>query len=411
MFDVVSIGSATQDVFVKTNLSKVLVMKDSLSQKELLCFDYGAKVNVDHIEFCSGGGGTNTAFSFAHLGLKPAFLGKIGNDEAGERLLQELEEAGVDTSFHIVSKRRSTGYSVILTSFEGDRTVLVYRGANSVLDAEDIDWSFLDKTRWVHITSLSGRSAKLLPVLVRSAKRKGVKISLNPGSTQIRRGLKGLKNILSKVEVLFLNKEEAAALTGRSFTRRFIDQERCTLCGECVEVCPEGIFVMQDKKIKVTGEERCVRCGKCISHCPTRAIVTEPWAFNLLEIFETILKAGPRIVVITDGPNGAQAADGKFHYIFPPYDVPVIATLGAGDAFSSAFLAAIIRKKKVKEALELATANATCVIQKFGAKVGLLTMEEAEAFVQENRDEEHTVREAPFPSRKTKGKRRSVRKK
>jgi sugar/nucleoside kinase (ribokinase family) len=362
---------------------------------------------VDHIEFCTGGGGTNTAFSLAHLGLKSAFLGKIGSDEAGEKLLQELQEAGVDTSFHIVSKRRSTGYSVILTSFEGDRTVLVHRGANSVMDADDIDWSFLDKTRWVHITSLSGRSAKLLPVLVQRAKRKGVKISLNPGSTQIRQGLKGLKNILSKVEVLFLNKEEAAALTGRSFTRTFIDQERCTLCGECVEVCPEGIFVMQDKKIKVTGEERCTRCGKCLSRCPTRAIVTEPWAFNLLEIFETILKAGPGIVVITDGPNGAQAADGKSHYLFPPYDVPVIATLGAGDAFSSAFVAAIIKKKKVKEALELATANASCVIQKFGAKVGLLTMEEAEAFVQENRDEEHTVREIPFPSKRTKRKRKA----
>lgn len=419
MFDVVSIGSATQDVFVKTNLSKVLVMKDVLSQKELLCFDYGAKVNVDHIEFCSGGGATNTAFSFACLGLKAAFLGKIGSDEAAEALIKELQGAGVDTSFHIVSKRRTTGYSVILTSFEGDRTVLTFRGANSVLDAEDIDWSFLNETRWLHITSLSGRSAKLLPILTRRAKRKGVKVSLNPGSAQIRQGIKGLKNILSRVDVLFLNKEEAAALTGRPFTKRFVDRERCTLCGECAEVCPQDIFRMQDKKIQVTDEERCVRCGKCVSHCPTRAIVTEPWAFNLLEIFEAILKAGPGIVVITDGPNGVQAADGKFHYIFPPYDVPVIATLGAGDAFSSAFLAAIIKKKKVAEALELATANATCVIQKFGAKVGLLTMEEAHSLVLKKRDEEHTVRKVPFPlsrtpsvrTGRTKRKRRSARKK
>ena len=411
MFDVVSIGSATQDVFVKTNLSKVLVMKDVLSQKELLCFDYGAKVNVDHIEFCTGGGATNTAFSFARLGLKPAFLGKIGDDEAGKALIKELQEAGVDTSFHIVSKRRSTGYSVILTSFEGDRTVLVYRGANSVLDAEDIDWSFLNKARWLHITSLSGRSAKLLPQLTRRAKRKGVKVSLNPGSAQIRQGLKGLKNVLSKVDVLFLNKEEAAALTGRPFTRRFIDGKRCSLCGGCVEVCPQDIFTMEEKKIVVVNEERCVRCGRCVSHCPTRAIVTEPWAFNVLEIFEAILKTGPGIVVITDGPNGAQVADGKFHYIFPPYDVPVVATLGAGDAFSSAFLAAIIKGKKVKEALELATANSNSVIQKFGAKVGLLTMEEARSFVQENRDEEHTVRKTPLPLKRTKRKRRNARKK
>jgi len=204
---------------------------------------------------------------------------------------------------------------------------------------------------------------------------------------------------------------QSGALTRDAEGHFVYRQELCTLCGDCVEVCPHDIFIIQDKKIQVTGEERCVRCGRCVSHCPTRAIVTEPWAFNLLEIFEAILKTGPGIVVITDGPNGAQAADGKFHYIFPAYDVPVIATLGAGDACSSAFLAAIIKGEKVEEALELATANATCVIQKFGAKGGLLTIKEAHSFVLKKRDEEHTVRKVPFPLSRTKRKRRSARKK
>ena len=91
MFDVVCVGSATQDVFIKSDLSKIIRVSDVLAEKDFLCYDYGSKVNIDHIEFLSGGGATNTGVSFARLGLKPAFLGKIGkNDDAGKKVIQEL---------------------------------------------------------------------------------------------------------------------------------------------------------------------------------------------------------------------------------------------------------------------------------------------------------------------------------
>lgn len=398
MFDVICLGSATLDAFIKSDLSQIIRVSGALAQKEYLCYDYGSKVTVDNIEFLTGGGATNTAVAFARLGLKSAFLGKVGKgDDAGKRIIGELEGEGVDTRYAAYSASLATGYSVILVSYEGDRTVLTFRGANNSLDETDIDWSLFDHTKWLYMSSFSGRSAQIAQSLVLKAKEKGVKVAFNPGSTQLKTRIKGLKGVLAATDLLFINREEAETVTDVAATRRGIEDSRCILCGECVNACGQGILKMVEGRVALQNVELCAQCGKCVKACPEGCILVEPWSYNLFEIFRILIDAGAKTVVITDGKLGSQACDGKYVYVCPSYVAPVVDTLGAGDSFASAFTAEYIRGGDVCKALQMGAANSSSVVRYFGAKAGLLSLEEIESFIREKSgQEQYFVRRIPF---------------
>jgi sugar/nucleoside kinase (ribokinase family) len=399
LFDVISVGGATQDVFVRTDLSKVIRIRDLESEQSLIAFKYGSKVNVDHIAFEVGGGGANTSVSFRRLGLGSALLAQIGLDEAGDQVRQHLRKEGVSTSLIQVSDDQSTGYSVILSSFEGERTVLTYRGANSTLRPDHVPWDRLVDTEWLYISSLSGDSNTVLDPIAQFARDKGIKVAFNPGLTQIKRGLQSLKSILEVVDILVLNKEEASDLTRVPLTHKVVDDQACIGCGICVDVCPENVFAIDTLTHKAINAhpEACKRSQACVVHCPTRAITVEPWASNVDDIMKAIYEYGPKVIVITDGKHGVQAYDGQYRYLLPPYPVTVVDTLGAGDAFASAFTAAYIRSKgNVELSLKMGAANAAGVVGKLGAQAGLRTEAESKVFVAQH--PEVTIRKSVLHS-------------
>jgi len=378
-FDFVCIGSATQDVFVRSDAARVLTFAGPREEQRLLCFDYGAKIGVEHIEFTTGGGGTNASASLARLGARTAFLGKIGPDQIGRLVLNELEGLGVDTSHHLRSDEEPTGYSVILMSYLGDRTVLTHRGAGARMTPAEVDWSFVDETAWLYVTSLAGKSASLLDPIAERAAAAGARIAFNPGSAQLRAGLEALRPFLSRTEVLVLNKEEASRLTGKEPVKDPIIEAMCDLCEKCIEACPRNVFVRVRDRVVPAGLARCEKCGKCVPVCPTGALVMEPWAFNAAQAFDVLCGTGPKVVVVTDGAKGAQACDGETIRLLPARDVPVASSLGAGDAFGSAFAFEYQRSGDVARALALGAANAASVVQVVGAKNGLLDAAGAEA--------------------------------
>ena len=83
---------------------------------------------------------------------------------------------------------------------------------------------------------------------------------------------------------------------------------------------------------------------------------------------------GPRLIVITDGPRGAYAYDGKELWFVPPYPdpKPPYQRTGAGDAFASTFTSAIILGQTIPEALRWGAVNSMSVVQQLGAQRGLL---------------------------------------
>lgn len=79
------------------------------------------------------------------------------------------------------------------------------------------------------------------------------------------------------------------------------------------------------------------------------------------------------VVIVSDGPNGAIATDGKTIVKAGMYeDVPVVDRTGGGDAFGSGFLSYWAQDKSLKESIIFASANSTSVVTKVGAKEGIL---------------------------------------
>ncbi|MBU0610574.1 MAG: carbohydrate kinase family protein [Armatimonadetes bacterium] len=314
-FDVVSIGSATQDVFVSSDQTRLIRVQHTESEEVYLAYEYGAKVAVDDLFISTGGGAVNTAIAFAKLGLRSAAVSEIGQDDAGNMIERALQERGVDVSMLVRNPDHNTGYSVILTGPTGDRTVLVHRGAGSCLSHSDIDWDRVGEAGWVYLSSLSGESAALWHDVARWAVETKVKLAINPGSRQIGEGLEGLGDVLAAADIIFVNKGEAYRFTGTEEHRGDVDERAAA---------------------------------------------------------ETLHRAGCRRVVMTMGAEGARAFDGEQHYYLPAPKVQVVSNLGAGDAFASACLAAIHYGLPLREALKAGAINAGSVVTSTGATTALL---------------------------------------
>jgi len=101
------------------------------------------------------------------------------------------------------------------------------------------------------------------------------------------------------------------------------------------------------------------------------------------ELLTKMHELGPEIVVITDGPKGAYAYDGKDYWFIQPYPdpKPPYERTGAGDAFSSTIVAGMIAGKTLPEAMAWAGINSMAVVQEVGAQKGLLSREKLEEYL------------------------------
>jgi sugar/nucleoside kinase (ribokinase family) len=330
LLDVVTVGSATQDVFVRTDAARIFSMRSLDQRAEYLGLPYGAKVTVNEVLFMTGGGATNAAVSFAKQRLKVGIVAPVGEDEAAQGIRDRLAEDKVDTSLLVNVPGHGTGYSVILTSVEGDRTVLVFRGACDHVDPERIDLARACQARWLYVSSLGSSSSRVFPSLFAAARKAGMRIALNPGGSTIEAGIAASAPLLQGLDVLLVNREEALAFLGR-------DPATCRHAPEAED-----------------------------------ALYTE-----LLRGFQA---AGVRIGLITDGFRGSYALKGRQRVRCPATPVEkVVSTLGAGDAFGSAFVGGLLRHEDdVPRALREASINAASVVSVFGAKRGLLDLSEIE---------------------------------
>lgn len=331
MFDVISIGTATRDIFLTSPFFKVVrdaehLKKNGFPTGEAQCFTLGGKVEIDKPIFTTGGGATNAATTFARQELKTAALVKIGEDKEGEDIVSEMAKEKI-SAFAVKDKNKGTAYSTILLSEAGERTILVYRGASGDLTIDEIPFKKI-KSKWAYIAPSNidfSAMGKIFDYLHES----GTLIAFNPSKYYIELGIAQLRPFLEKSKALILNREEASYLTG-------VDYQ------------------------------------------------------NEREIFKKIDEITPGIVVMTDGPNGVMVSDGANIYqagIFK--DQKVIDRTGAGDAFGSGFVAGLAHKREncekglcqidnIDYAIRLASANATSVVEKIGAKAGILTKEEFE---------------------------------
>ena len=212
MYDVITVGSATVDVFANTKYSELIKIRTTEREIDLLAYPSGSKILIKELRFTTGGGGTNTAVALSRLGHKTGYIGKLGSDENSEFVLKKLKAEKID--FLGVCGKETGGYSVILDSIEHDRTILAYKGANDNLRFRDIDLKKL-KTKWFYFSAMLEESFKTLERLAEYAKNNGIKICFNASTYLAKKGKLFLKNILKRTDILVLNKEEARYMSGK----------------------------------------------------------------------------------------------------------------------------------------------------------------------------------------------------
>ena len=201
MFDVVTIGSTTLDVFIESDSANIVSVSSKDKRSDFMSFPYGSKVEIDDFSRNLGGGGINTAMNFAHLGLKTSTVVKLGADEISPVIYQKLVESNIDTSNIIKSKEGLTGFSIILVSFQGDRTVLAHRGVNSSIKEKDVDFENI-KSKWIYVAPLAGKSNRMLDKIAAFAKENGIKLSINAGTTAIKKGEKYFSKIIETADII-----------------------------------------------------------------------------------------------------------------------------------------------------------------------------------------------------------------
>ena len=278
-----------------------------------ICLPLGVKIRVPKVHFLTGGGATNTAVSFVRQGLKTAVICRVGNDISGKTIIEEQKEENIDTQFIQKDYLVSTAYSVIFLTPSGERTILSYKGCAENLTIQEIPWKKI-KTRWLCIGSL-GKEKNLLKEIIQFAVSKNIKLAINPGWQELN-WFKKHPKWLDKFEIFISNQEEAAYFTDIPYTKE------------------KKIFKKLDNFVK-------------------------------------------GIVVMTKGKNGVSVSNGKILWKAKAFKKKAVDTTGAGDAFTSAFIATFLKKKKIderliKEAIHVGSANACSVIEHIGTKPGIL---------------------------------------
>lgn len=232
MFDIISIGTATQDVFLKLPKNK----------DAKVCFMEGSKNDVENPVFAFGGGAVNAAVTFARQELKSAVLCRTGDDYWGESLWKELKEESIH-SWKIKDKELGTGYATILLSASGERTILTYRGASENLYLKEIPFSEM-KTKWVYIVP-GHIDVAVMEKIIEHFYYQGVQIAMNFSNFYLEKGAKNLKHFLDKIKVLLINKEEAAFLVGESLSVVETNEGKKAIFKKLDELI-KGIVVMTD---------------------------------------------------------------------------------------------------------------------------------------------------------------------
>lgn len=318
--DILAVGDVVTDAFIKLLDDEAKV--DKTDDGPRLSMAFGTKVPFDHATVIPAvGNASNAAVACAKLGLRSGLVANVGGDDWGREILGALHEAEVDSRFVHINPGNKSNYHYVLW-YKEERTILIKH------EEYQYHWPrfrIIDIPQWIYFSSISEHAIEYHDQI--SAWLEGhpsVKMAFQPGTFQIEAGTKRLKKIYERSEVLAVNREEATT----------------------------------------------------ISHGDHH---------DIHDLFDKLHALGPKIVLISDGHAGAYASDGEHRYKMPIYPdpAPPFERTGAGDAFTSTFVAALAKGADLQGALLWAPINSMSVVQKVGAQAGLLTEREINKFLRE----------------------------
>ncbi len=287
MGDVIGIGALNLDLFYEVGDLESLGLKGGREEAGKVVFDE-LKDRLERfgrlVAKSAGGSAANTVFALQRLGFQTAFVGRVGEDPEGEEVLKGME--GVDLSR--VKRLGKTGLCLVVLDHRRDRALVVKPNANDLFDFADVDMDFLQRFKFVHMSSFSADRALQAQLEVARRLPPPIKLSLDPGELYAKRGLEDIRGLVERSWIVFLTEDELQMMTGKELK--------------------EGV--------------------------------------------RELLSLGPQWVVVKKGKKGAMAfCQKEVLELEPKEEVEVVDNTGAGDVFNAGVLAGILKGRSMEECL------------------------------------------------------------
>lgn len=312
-YDIVGIGNAIVDLIAEVDdsyLEKNSINKGSMS---LVDYDVANRIGneVDIVKTISGGSVANSIVCIAQQNLKTVFIGKVNQDELGEKFAKGLAEENVEFKITKSLANKHTARCIILVSTDAERTMNTYLGVSQELTEEDIDLNIIEESS---ILYLEGYLWDL--VNAKKAIKKSISTAIN-----------------SETKIAFSISD---AFCVDRFREEFID-----LVNNSVDI----IFA-NESEIKSL--------------------------FETNELNDAIKKCQDtkKIFAVTLGDKGA-----KIIYKNEVIDIKaevinkLVDTTGAGDLFAAGFLAEYLKTQDLELSGKQGVKMASIIIQQFGARI------------------------------------------
>lgn len=310
-FDVFGIGNPMLDAIIKVDESYVnnlnlnkgsMRLVDEKTSEEI--FD---SFKNHKVTFSPGGDVVNTVVGITNLGGKAAFCGKVGLDEKGILIEENLKDEGVEPV--LIKGDKGTGLVICLVTPDNERTMLTHLGCAITLNEDEVIIDEIKNSKLLYLTGYVLEDLNLRAMALKAlkeAKKHGKKIAIDVSdSTLVERCKNDLKKIIIEyADILFANEDEAFALTGKK------REEALNIMSEWVD-----------------------------------------------------------LAIVKIGKDGSLINDHGTIHLIRGFKVDAVDTTGAGDMFAAGFLFGLTNGYKVEQAGLIGNFAASKVVQELGARL------------------------------------------
>ncbi len=278
---------------------------------------------VNNTGVFTGGCATNTSIALAKLGMDVGVIGKVGDDILGQYVISELKKNKVGTKGVSISDKKETSTTIVLVDTEGERTFIHNTGANGDLTLKDIDLESLKASSIIHVAGyflLPGFEGEDCKQFLKKVKKMGLTTTVDTAWDAQKRWLKLIQGSLPYIDYFLPSYEEALMLSGEKEPRKICD---------------------------------------------------------------FFLEKGVGTVGLKMGKEGCLIKNKREEIYCPPYQVKVVDTTGAGDAWVAGFLAGLYKGWPLTKVGKFANAVGASCVRSTGASSGIMGFEETIKLIEE----------------------------
>ena len=268
-----------------------------------------------------GGKGANQAFAAARLGASVAMLGRVGSDDLGRQLRENLAVAGCDVGGVLTTADSTTGIALIFVADSGQNSIVIVAGANGKLSPQDIAAASSRFNGATHVLLQLESPIWTVVEAAQAARHAGARVILDPAPAP---SSALPPELLANVDILTPNEMEAAILTGDS-PRRMNPEEA-------------------------------------------------------VEVGQRLRAMGPETVIVKLGEQGVALITAEGSQVLPAPAVTAVDSTAAGDVFNAALAVALTDGAEIAAACRFANRAAALSVTRRGAQASAPSRTELDAF-------------------------------